>query len=212
MLPDSDNQSTGVERQSTFSVPRDRPPYHLNLAKPQHSSRPDVSLGLHLPTDTSARIVDPPQPMTQAVPRISDPTSLPRIRDYDSTEQSQRSLGEWTRSHRSYTTLSPLHPATGHPHFSTGTNYSDSARVKHETDADSSIPPLRPSWVHDTVYMPSVNRWKDSPGRAGRPTASAARDGDPSSSLLSHLYRPARDHPTVPSHETGRVLERDSTT
>ncbi|KAI9455319.1 fungal-specific transcription factor domain-containing protein [Lactarius psammicola] len=234
MLPDLDNQPTNVERQS-ISVMRDRPPYHLNLAKSQHSSRPDVSfLGLHLPSDTSARIVDPPvlythrpedtpwlanpsrhhippqQMTTQAVPRISDPTSLPRIRECDPTEQPQRSLGEWTRSQRSYTTLSPLLPTTGHPHFTTGTNYSEFARVKHEPDTDSSIPPLRPSWVYETVQLPSVHRWEDSPGRAGRPTASPARDGDPGSSLLTHLYRPTRDYPSVPSHEAGGVLERDS--
>ncbi len=183
MLPNLDNHSTDVERQSTLSITRDRPPYHSNLAKPQHSSRPDISfLGLHLPTDTSARIVDPPvrymhrsedapwladlshhhippqQLTTQAVPRISDPTSLPRIRECDPTEQSQRSLGEWTRSQRSYTTLSPLLPTTGHPHITTGTNYSEFARVKHEPDTASSIPPLRPSWVYDTVHLPSVHR------------------------------------------------------
>lgn len=241
-----------MECQSTLSVTRDHAPYRLNLAKPQHTSRPDVSsLGLHLPTDTSARIVDPPvrythrsedalrladlsrhhippqQLTTQAVPRTSDPTSLPRIREYDSTEQPQRPLGEWARSQRSYATLSPLLPTTGHAHFTTGTNYGF-ARVKNEPDIDSSIPPLRPSWVYDTVHLPSVHRfvscgypgherilthvcrWEDSPGRAGRPTASAARDGGPSSSLLSHLYRPTRYYPTVPSHETGEVLERDS--
>jgi hypothetical protein len=179
MLPDLDNQSTVVERQSTLSVTRDRPPYHLNSAKPQHSSRPDVyRLGLHLPTDSGPRIVDSPvrythrsedapwladlssrhiplqQLTTQAVPRISDPTTLPRIRECDSTEQPQRSLGE----RRSYTALSPLLATTGHPDFTTGTNYSELARVKHEADTDSTILPLRPSWVYDTVHLPSVHR------------------------------------------------------
>lgn len=231
MLPDLDNQSTNVERQSILSVTRDLPPYHVTLAKSQRSSRPLVDapyLGLHLPMDTSARAVDPPvrythrsedapwfadlsrhhippqQLTTQAIPRTSDPTFLPRIRDWDSTEP-QRSLGEWSGSQRSYTTLSPT---TGHPHFTTATNYSEYAHVKHEPDY-SSIPPLRPSRVYDTVH-PSVHRWEDSPGRAGRPAASAALDGGPSSSLLSHLYRPARDYPTVTSHETSGTLERNS--
>jgi hypothetical protein len=183
-------------------------------------------LGLHLPTDSGPRIVDSPvrythrsedapwladlssrhiplqQLTTQAVPRISDPTTLPRIRECDSTEQPQRSLGE----RRSYTALSPLLATTGHPDFTTGTNYSELARVKHEADTDSTILPLRPSWVYDTVHLPSVHRWEDSPGLAGRPTASAG----PNSYLHSHLNLPARDHSTLPSHETGGVLERGS--
>lgn len=252
MLPDLDNRSTDVEHQCTLRVTRESPPYYLNSAQPQHSSRPEVSRsGLHLPVDTSARIVEspvrythrsedapwpvhppfhhiPPQRLTtQAVPRFSDPTSMPHIRECDPTEQPQRSLGEWTSPQRSYTALSPLLPTTGLPRFTIGTNYSEFARVKHEPDTDSSIPPLRPSWVYDTVHLPSAHRsvsrtsrslahidavwrWEDSPGRAGQSTASAARDGGPSSSLLSHLYRRARDHLAVPSHETDGVLERDS--
>ena len=179
MLPDFGNQSTIVERQSTLGVTRGCPPYHLNSAKSRHSSRPDVyRLGLHLPTDTSAKIVDspmryarrsedapwladlsdhhvPPQQLTaQAVPRISDPSSLPRIRECDSTEQPQRSQGE----QRSYTALSPSLETTAHPHFTTGTNYSEPARVKPEPDTDSSIPPLRTSWVYAPVHLPSLDR------------------------------------------------------
>lgn len=183
MLPDLDNQSIDVEHQRTPRVTYDRPPYYLNSAKPQHSSRPEVSrLGLHPPVDTSTRIVDspvrythrsedapwlvhppfhhfPPQRLTTlAVPRISDPTSMPRFRECDPTEQPQRSLGERARPQRSYMALSPLLPTTGPPHFTTGTNYPELARVKHEPDTDSSIPLLRPSWVYDTVHLPSAYR------------------------------------------------------
>lgn len=176
--PDLDNQSTDVERQSTLSFTRDCPPYHLDSAKPHHSSQSDVyRLGNHLPTDTSARIVDspvrythrseepwlaglsghhiPPQQLTtQGVPRISDLVALPRIRGCDSTEQPRRTLGE----QRSYTALSPSLATTGHPHFTIGTNNSGLARVKHEPDTDSSIPLPRPSWVYDTAHLPSVHR------------------------------------------------------
>ncbi|KAF8271533.1 fungal-specific transcription factor domain-containing protein [Lactarius quietus] len=156
MLPDLDDQSTDVGHQITLM------PYRLNSAKPQHSSRSDVSrLELHQP-DTSARIVDssmrythrseyapwladpsfhhiPPQQLTaQAVRRISDNTSLPRIRECNSTEHPHRTSGEWTRPQRLYAALSPSLPNTGPPQSTTRTNYSEFARVKHEPDTDSS--------------------------------------------------------------------------
>ena len=76
MVPDLDNRSTAVGHQCTLRATRDRMPNHFNLAKPQCSSRQDVSR-----------------------------------------------LG-----------------------------------VKHEPDTDSSIPPLRPSWVYDAVYLSSSHR------------------------------------------------------
>ena len=76
MVPDLDNRSTDVEYQCTLRVTRDRMPHHFNLAKPQCSSRQDVSR-----------------------------------------------LG-----------------------------------VKREPDTDSSIPPLRPSWVYDAVHPSSSHK------------------------------------------------------
>ncbi len=159
MIPDFNSQLTNVELQSNPNITRDRPPYHLDSVKTQHSSRVDgPSWGLRLPTDPSAKIVDPvahythrsedapwlvdlsghhtppEQLSTQGAPRILKPSLLPPIRESELTEHSQRSLSVWTRSQRSYSTLSPLLPTPGHPHFTTATNYSELPRVKREPD------------------------------------------------------------------------------
>jgi hypothetical protein len=110
--------------------------------------------------DLSRQYTPPQQTPAQPTPRISSLSYLPRIRVGDSTERSQRLPPDaWTFPQKSVATPPPpshssLLPTSGHhPHATFGSHDQDFARVKHEPEADSSMPPpLRTgtSWTYVT--------------------------------------------------------------
>jgi len=60
------------------------------------------------------------------------------------------------------------------------------------------------------MSLTNVSRWEASLVRGNRYNAGVARDSSSSTSLLSHLHRPARDYTTSSFHGIGGVAERDS--
>jgi hypothetical protein len=116
--------------------------------------------------DLSRQYTPPQQTPAQATPRISSSLSyLPRIRVGDSVERPQRLPPDaWTFSQKSLATPPPpshasLLPTSGyHPHATFDTHNQDFSRVKHEPDADLSMPPpLRTgSWTYVTHHPPSA--------------------------------------------------------
>jgi len=177
--------------------------------------------------DLSRQYVSPQQTSVAPTPRISSSHSfLPRIRPRNPAEQPQRSLlDDWAGSQKSSYPMPPsLIPISGNPHThatSGSDNSPEFARVKHESDADLSVPqtPLRLGWeyvthhplsssVHTFVRFANFStclamlidlsfRWEASGVRGNQNDAGTARDSS-RSSLLSHLHRPARDF-TAPS-------------
>ncbi|KAF8482797.1 hypothetical protein DFH94DRAFT_381453 [Russula ochroleuca] len=238
MVPDLDKESANVGHVSTLNVVRERRQGHLDLLKtPQHStvapSRPDFSrLGSHVLAgidsetvgtstrhtrgregpwlaDLSRQYTPPQHSSAHSTPRISSYSLLPRIRASSFTDHSQRPFDEWAISQKSYPTPLLL-PSPGHPHAATDPdNSQEYTYVKHEPDADLTMPPPRLGWAYINHQAPPVPAWEAGAVRGSQYNASAVRD-DPGSSLLNHLHQPARD-PTAPSpHGTGGVAEHDS--
>jgi hypothetical protein len=188
MVPDEEKEPVNIGRASTLDFARDHQLDHLGLLKlPQRSttalSRLDIPRSVpHILADTTTTIigasphythrqkegpwlpdvprsyVSPQEMPAPAIPRISSRSSIPRMRESNSTEQSQRPVDDWTRSQRSYPTLSSLSQAPGHLHTAPGIDLtSEFARVKHEPEGDSSIPPLRLGWAYETRPPPPAN-------------------------------------------------------
>jgi hypothetical protein len=118
--------------------------------------------------DLSRQYTPPQQTSAQPTPRISSLSYLPRIRVGDSARRPQHLPPDaWTFSQKSFAAAaaplpsdsSPL-PASGHPHATFDMHSpSDFARVKHEPDADLSMPPLMrtgPGWTYVTPHSPSA--------------------------------------------------------
>ena len=147
----------------------------------------------------------------QRVPRISTRSSIPRTRANSSAEQPQRPVDDGPRSQTSYSSFS-LPPTTqGQLHTAFETDFSSEfTRAKHEPDGD----PMHPSaeaklgvrkpastpgacvcilfeYFNCPCRLTNIFRWEDSPRRGSQYSETATRS--PGSSLLSHLYRPARD-------------------
>ncbi|KAI0250357.1 fungal-specific transcription factor domain-containing protein [Lactifluus subvellereus] len=224
MVPDVDKEPANLGYASTLDV-------HSTTAL----SRQDISyLEPHIPADISTTIVGtsaprythrqeggpwlpdlprqyiPPQETSaQAIPRISTRLSIPRTRANSSAEQPQRPIDDWSRSHMSYSTLSLPLTTPGQLHSALETDFSSEfTRVKHEPDGDPSIPPLRLGWAYENRPLPPAHVWEDSPGRGSQYNGSATRSTG--SSLLSHLYRSARDHPATLSHGTSGAADRST--
>lgn len=120
----------------------------------------------HWLADLSRQYTPPQQTPAQPTPRISSLSYLPRIRVGDSAERPQRLPPDaWTFSQKSLATPPPpshssLLPTSGHhTHATFDSHNQDFARVKHEPEADSSMPPpLRTgtSWTYVTHHPPSA--------------------------------------------------------
>jgi len=175
--------------------------------------------------DLSRQYTPPQQTSGQPTPRISSLSYLPHLRVGDSARRPQHLPPDaWTFSQKSFAAAAPLSgssplPTSGHSHATFDThNPSDFARVKHEPDADLSMPPLMrtgPSWTYVTPHSPSApHMWEASSAsvRGNRYHPSAVRDDDTSSSPLSHPHRAAaREYTASPFHGLGGVTERDPT-
>lgn len=136
----------------------------------RHARRREEGEGPWL-ADLSRQYTPPQQTPAQPTPRISSLSYLPRIRVGDSAERPQRLAPDasWTfsSSEKSLATLPPsshsslLSTSGHHPHAAFGSHDQDFARVKHEPEADSSMPPpLRTgtstSWTYVTHHPPSA--------------------------------------------------------
>jgi hypothetical protein len=188
MIPHIEKEPAILTHAYTLDVPRDHQLDHLSPLKlPHHSTTALSRLGLsrlmpHNPADTTTTIIgssrrythkqeegswlsDLPrpytssqEPSTQAIPRISTRSFIPRIRESEYTEQPQRLADDCARSQRSYPTLSSLVPTPGQLHTAPEIDFStEFARVKHEPDGDSAIPPLRLGWAYETRVPPSTD-------------------------------------------------------
>ena len=161
----------------------------------------------------------------QRIPRISTRSSIPRTRANSSAEQPQRPVDDWPRSQTSYSTFSLLLTTPGQLHTALETDFSSEfTRAKHEPDGDPKHPSaeaelgVRKLASTSGAYvcilfeyfdcprrLTNIFRWEDSPGRGSQYSGSATRS--PESSLLSHLYRPARDPPATLSYGTGGAAD-----
>jgi hypothetical protein len=181
MVPDLDKEYANVGHVSTLNV-RERQQGDLDLLKTQHStatpSRPDFSrLGPHVLAGIDSETVGTSTRHTRgrgegpwladlsrqyqhssahSTPRISSYSLLPRIRASSFTEPSQRPFDEWAISQKSYPTPLLL-PTPGHPHTATDPDNSQEYRyVKHEPDADLTMPPPRLGWAYLNHQAPPV--------------------------------------------------------
>jgi hypothetical protein len=188
MIPDVEKEPAVLTHAYTLDVPHDHQLDYLGPLKlPHHSTTALSRLGLsrlvpHNPADTTTTIIgtsrrythrqeedpwlsdlprqyiSPQESSTQAIPRISARSFIPRIRESDSTARPQRPADDWERSQRSYPPLSLLVPTPGQLHTAPEIDFStEFPRVKHEPDGDPAIPPLRVGWAYETRLPPSTN-------------------------------------------------------